>query len=138
MPHPDLRRGLAYGLAMALAFAALWAIAAAILDVGGVLVVVAGVAGWLTGTAVALGAEPGSIRRTPGTVRLAVAVSLATWPVATMAAYLLSRAVLQGSSLSFLERLSSTPFLDFVAPQFLPVGPLELAALAIFGWLGAR
>jgi hypothetical protein len=138
MPRPDLLRGVAYGAAMALFFVVLWAIAAAVLEIGGALIVIAGVAGWLIGTAVALGAEPGSIRRTTNTVRIAVAVSLATWPVATIVAYLVSRAILQGSVLSFLDRIASTPFLDYAGPQFLPSGPLELAALAFFGWLGAR
>ena len=123
---------------MALPFAAAWAVAAVVLDLGVLLPIVAAVAGWLIGTAVALGAEPGSLRRTVGTVGLAVGVSLATWPVATIAGYVLSRAILQGSALSFAERVAATPFLEFAAPQFLPSGPLELAALAIFGWLGSR
>ena len=138
MARPNLARGLAYGLAMALLFVAAWAVGAAVLDLGGALLVVAAVAGWLIGSAVALGAEPGSMRRTRGTVLLAVAVSLVTWPGATVVAWLLSRAVLQGSALPFLERVAATSLLDFAAPQFLPLGPLELAALAFFGWLGAR
>ncbi|MFI5255598.1 MAG: hypothetical protein ACHQ15_09095 [Candidatus Limnocylindrales bacterium] len=72
------------------------------------------------------------------TVTLAVGVTLATWPVAIFVTYLVSRAILQGSTLSFPERLAQTPFLDFAAPQFLPAGPFEIAALALFGWLGAR
>jgi hypothetical protein len=135
---PDLRRGLAYGVVLALPFVALWAVAEAILDLGAGVIVVAAVAAWLTGTAVALGAEPGSLRRARSTIRLATAVCLAIGPIATVAAYLLSRFVLQGSDLSFLERIASTPILDYVGPQFLPLGPLELAALAFFGWLGAR
>jgi hypothetical protein len=136
--RPNLRRGLAYGVALALPFVATWAVAEAILDLGAGLIVVAAVAGWLVGTAVALGAEPGSLRRARSTIRVAVAVCLVIWPIATVAAYLLSRFILQGSDLSFLERIASTPILDYVGPQFLPLGPLELAALAFFGWLGAR
>ena len=136
--RPNLRRGLAYGAALALPFVAFWAVAEAILDFGAGLIVVAAIAGWLTGTAVALGAEPGSLRRARSTLRLAVAVCLAIWPVAIVAAYLLSRFILQGSDLTFLERIASTPIVEYVGPQFLPVGPLELAALAGFGWLGAR
>jgi hypothetical protein len=138
MPRPNLRRGLAYGAAMAVLFVALWAVAAAVLDIGGGLLIIAAVAGWLIGTAVALGAEPGSLRRGQRTVRLAVAVSLTTWAAGTFAAYLLSLAILQGSALPFLARIGGTPFLDFIAPEFLPSGPLELGALALFGWLGAR
>jgi hypothetical protein len=138
MNPPNRRRGLAFGVALALPFVAGWAVAAAVLDLGPVLPIIAAAAGWLIGTAVALGAEPGSIRRTAGTVGLAVGVSLATWPLATVAGYLLSRAILQDSALSFAERVAATPFLDFAGPQFLPSGPLELAALAVFGWLGSR
>ena len=138
MSRPNLRRGLAYGIAMALPFAAVWAVAAAVLDLGAGLLLVAAIAGWLIGTAAALGAEPGTIRRTRGTVTLAVAVSLATWPAATIGAYLLGLAILPGSTLPFLERMANAPFLDTLAQQFLPLGALELGALALFGWLGAR
>jgi hypothetical protein len=136
--RPDRRRGLLFGAAMALPFVAVWALASAVLDVGGAVLVVAGAAGWLIGTAVALGAEPGSIRRSRGTVLLAMAVSLAAWPAATIAAWLLSRAILQASTLTFAERLAATPLLDFAGPQFVPLGPLELGVLALFGWLGSR
>jgi len=138
MTMPNLRRGLAYGSGMALPFAAAWAVTAAVLDLGAGLVLVAAIAGWLIGTAAALGAEPGTIRRTRGTVTLAVAVSLATWLAATVGAYLLGLAILPGSTLPFLERMANAPFLDTLALQFLPLGPLELGALALFGWLGAR
>ena len=138
MSRPNLRRGLAYGSAMALPFAAVWAVAAAVLDLGAGLLLVAAIAGWLIGTAAALGAEPGTIRRTRDTVTLAVAVSVATWPAATVGAYLLGLAILPGSTLPFVERMANAPFLGTLAQQFLPLGPLELGALALFGWLGAR
>lgn len=138
MSGTDLRRGLAYGLGLALPFAAVWAVAAAILDLGGGLVLVAAIAGWLIGTAVALGAEPGTMRRTRATVALAMAVSLATWFLATVGAYLLGLLILPGSTLPFLERMANAPFLEAAAQQFLPLGPLELSALALFGWLGSR
>ena len=138
MSGPDHVRGLTYGIAMAVPFAAVWAVGDAILDLGGGLVVVAAVAGWLIGTSVALGAEPGSVRRERGVVVLAVGVTLGTWVVATLGAYLISMAILPGSTLSLLERMANAPLLEFSASQFLPFGPLELGALALFGWLGAR
>ncbi len=138
MTSPNLERGLAYGVGMALPFAAAWAVGAAVLDLGAGLVLVAAIAGWLIGTAAALGAEPGTIRRTRGTVTLAVAVCLATWLAATVGAYLLGLAILPGSTLPFLERMANAPFLDTLAQQFLPLGPLELGAVAFSGWLGAR
>jgi hypothetical protein len=138
MSGPNLGRGLAYGVGMALPFAAAWAIAAAVLDLGVGVVVVAAIAGWLIGTAVALGAEPGTIRRTRGTVTLAMAVSLATWLASTVGAYLLGLAILPGSTLPFIERMANAPLLDTLAQQFLPFGPIELAVVAVSGWLGAR
>src|SRR3989304_6072362 len=67
MTMPNLRRGLAYGSGMALPFAAAWAVAAAVLDLGAGLVLVAAIAGWLIGTGAGLGAGPGKVRRTRGT-----------------------------------------------------------------------
>src|SRR3970282_3017422 len=78
MTMPNLRRALAYGSGMALPFAAAWAVAAAVLDLGAGLVLVAAIAGWLIGTGVALGAEPGTIRRTRRTITLAIPGSPAT------------------------------------------------------------
>jgi hypothetical protein len=34
--------------------------------------------------------------------------------------------------------MANAPFLDVVAAAFIPAGPLELLAIAVFGWLGAR
>ena len=138
MSGPNLRRGLAYGIAMGLPFAAAWAVASAVLDLGAGLLVVAAIAGWLLGTAVALGAEPGTMRRRRATTSLAVGLGLATWLAAVIGAYLLGLAILPGSTLPFLERLANAPFLESTAEQFLPLGPIELAVVAVCGWLGAR
>jgi len=129
---------LAYGLGMGLAFVVGWIILAAILDLSVGLVVLAAVAGWLTGTAVALGAEPGSLRRQRSTVLLAVTVCACIWLAGTYAAYLTSLAILPSSSLDLLGRMANAPFLDVVGASFIPAGPLELLALVLFGWLGAR
>jgi hypothetical protein len=98
---------------MAVAFVVGWVVLAAILDLTVGLVVLAAAAGWLTGTAVALGAEPGT-------------------------AYVTSLAILPASSLDLLARMTNAPFLEVVSASFVPAGPLELLALVIFGWLGAR
>ena len=123
---------------MGLAFVVGWIILAAILDLSVGLVVLAAVAGWLTGTAVALGAEPGSLRRQRSTVLLAVAVCVGIWFAGTYAAYLTSLAILPSSSLDLLGRMANAPFLEVVGASFIPAGPLELLALVLFGWLGAR
>lgn len=131
-------RGLWYGIGMAVVFVVAWAVLKAILDLSVGLVVLAAAAGWLTGTAVALGAEPGTFRRQRSTVLLAVAVCVGIWFVGSFAAYVTSLAILPESTLDLLARMANAPFLDVIGAGFIPGGPLELAALAIFGWLGAR
>ena len=76
---PDLWRGLAYGIAMGLGFAVAWVVLESILDLSVGLVFLSAIAAWLTGTAVALGAEPGSFRRQRSTILLAIAVCLGIW-----------------------------------------------------------
>ncbi len=137
-PRPRLLRGLAYGLGMAVAFVLGWVVLASILDLTVGLVVLAAVAGWLTGTAVALGAEPGTMRRQRSTVLLAVVVSAGIWLVGSYAAYVTSLAILPASSLDLVGRMANAPFLDVIGATFIPGGPLELLALVLFGWLGSR
>ena len=137
-PRPRLLRGLAYGLGMAAVFVVGWVVLASILDLAVGLVVLAAVAGWLTGTAVALGAEPGTIHRQRSTVLLAVMVSAGIWLVGSYAAYITSLAILPASSLDLMGRMANAPFLEVIGAAFIPAGPLELLSLALFGWLGAR
>lgn len=135
---PDLWRGLAYGIAMGLGFAVAWVVLESILDLSVGLVFLSAIAAWLTGTAVALGAEPGSFRRQRSTILLAIAVCLGIWVVGTSAAYVVSLAILPDSTLDLLARMTNAPFLDGLAASFIPGGLVELVALALFGWLGAR
>jgi len=135
---PDLWRGLAYGVAMGLGFAVAWVVLASILDLSVGLVFLSAIAAWLTGTAVALGAEPGSFRRQRSTILLAIAVCLGIWVVGTCAAYVMSLAILPDSGLDLLARMANAPFLEGLAANFFPGGLIELLALALFGWLGAR
>jgi hypothetical protein len=136
--RPRLLRGLAYGIGMAFLFVLVWTVMAAILDLSAGLVVLGAAAGWLTGTAVALGAEPGTMRRQRSTILLAVAVALGIWIAGTALAYGVSLAILPGSTLDLFGRMANAPFLETVAAGFVPGGPLTLAALALFAWLGAR
>ena len=69
---------------------------------------------------------------------LAVAVCVGIWVVGTYAAYVTSLAILPESTLDLLGRMANAPFVDVVGASFIPAGPLELLALALFGWLGAR
>lgn len=123
---------------MAIVFTAAWIVLKSILDLSIGLVVLAAAAGWLTGTAVALGAEPGTLRRQRKTVLLAIAVCIGMWVVGTYAAYVTSLAILPESTLDLLGRMANAPFLEVIGASFIPAGPLELVALALFGWLGAR
>lgn len=136
--RPNLARGLAYGVGMAAIFVLGWVVVAPILELRAGLVLLAATAGWLIGTAVALGAEPGTLRRTRSTILLAVGVCLGTWLVGTWAAYVVGLAILPASTLDLFGRMANAPFLDLVATAFLPGGLLELMAIALFGWLGAR
>ena len=136
--QPDLRRGLAYGVAMGLGFAVAWVVLESILDLSLGLVFLSAIAAWLTGTAVALGAEPGTFRRQRSTILLAIAVCLGIWVVGSYAAYVVSLAILPDSTLDLPGRMANAPFLEGLAAGFVPGGVVELVALALFGWLGAR
>ena len=50
----------------------------------------------------------------------------------------MSLAILPDSTLDLLARMANAPFLDGLAASFIPGGLVELVALALFGWLGAR
>ena len=115
-----------------------WVVVGAILELRPGLVILAAVAGWLIGTAVALGAEPGTLRRQRSTIVLAVAVCLGTWLVGTYAGYLVSLAILPESALNLFGRMANAPFVDLLATTFLPGGLLQVVAVGLFGWLGAR
>lgn len=136
--RPHLLRGLAYGIGMAFIFVAGWILLKAILDLSAGLVFLAAMAAWLTGTAVALGAEPGTLRRQRSTVLLAVGICVGIWFVGTYAAYVTSLAILPESTIDLMARMANAPFLDGLGATFIPSGPLELIALALLGWLGAR
>ena len=123
---------------MGLGFAVAWVVLESILDLSLGLVFLSAIAAWLTGTAVALGAEPGTFRRQRSTILLAIAVCLGIWVVGSYAAYVVSLAILPDSTLDLPGRMANAPFLEGLAAGFVPGGVVELVALALFGWLGAR
>ncbi len=130
---------------MGLGFAVAWVVLASILDLSVGLVFLSAIAAWLTGTAVALGAEPGSFRRQRSTILLAIAVCLGIWVVGTCAAYVVSLAILPDSTLDLLARMANAPFLDSIARQLHPrrarrarrPGALRLAGRALTPARGA-
>ncbi|HTS15001.1 MAG TPA: hypothetical protein VMH24_04995, partial [Candidatus Sulfotelmatobacter sp.] len=97
------------------------------------------VAGWLVGGGTALGAWGRAAAHRPGRIPwLAVLVGLATWVAGSVLLYLFAEITLPASSLTLADRLASTPFLDWLAPQFLPLGPLDIGLLAGVSWWSAR
>lgn len=133
-------RACAGGLTGGAAAALLWLVIGGTLDLDAGLVVVAVVGGWLVGGGTALGAwGRGDAAHVTGRIPwLAAALAVLTWLVATFLLYLYAQITLPASSLTLADRLASTPFTDWLAPQLLPLGPLELLLLAVVSWWSAR
>jgi hypothetical protein len=131
--------GVLAAIGAAVLGAMLWLVAGGVLDLGGGLIVVAVVVGWLVGGAAAFGAWRGRPHLGAGRIRLlALVMGLATWLVGTVLLYLFAEITLPGSSRPLADRLASTPLLDWLAPQFLPLGLLELLLIGGVSWWSAR
>lgn len=110
-----LRAGLiAVGAALA------WAVLRGVLELGPTALAVAAVGGWGIGAA---------LREAHAPAVLAALVALGAWLLGLVLSWLLAMALLPGSSRTLLERITRTPFLDWIAPQ---LGILEVAGLLIF------
>lgn len=132
-------RAVAGGVAGGAAAALLWVVIGGILDLDAGLVVVAVVGGWLVGGGTALGAWGRAAAHRTGRIPwLAAALALLVWVAGTFLLYLYAEVTLPASSLTLADRLASTPFTDWLAPQFLPLGPLEIVLLAGVSWWSAR
>ena len=137
--RPRLPRGLAYGALAAAGGSLVWLVAAGVLELSGGLIVVAGVLAWVIGAAVRTGAWSGAAHAPDGRPGIiAIALGLLTWLAGTFLVYLYALATLPASSVSFAERLTAQPFLDWLAPQVIPLAPVELAAFVLVGWFAAR
>lgn len=106
-------------LAVALLAATAWALLRGILELGLGLLGVAALGGWAIGAL---------IRAVMGPALLAVGIAAVAWVLGLVGTWLVSMALLQGSTRTFGERLEATPFLDWMSPQF---GLLELAGLFV-------
>jgi hypothetical protein len=106
----------AAGLLAALA----WSVLRAILELGPGALVVAALGGWGIGA---------SLRQARGSPVLAACIGGLSWLAGLLLTWLLSMAILPGSSRTFSERVAATPFLDWLAPQ---LGLLEATALVAF------
>ena len=137
--RPRWARATVYGLLAAAGGAAVWLVAAGLLGLSGGLMVLAIVLAWGIGTAIRVGAWGSAQHPADGrTGVLAIALGVSTWLAGMCLVYLYSLATRPDSALSLADRLAGTPFLDWLAPQLLPLAPVELAAFILVGWLAAR
>ncbi len=137
--RPDLGRALAMGLAVGLIVAISAALLRSILDVTAGLLALAVVGGWAVGAAVRRGAWSGTPHRAsaaPGL--LGMLLGAVSWVLGLVLAWLVAMAVLAGSERTLLERLTGTPFLDWLAPQLGFADLVSLVLAAALGWWGAR
>jgi hypothetical protein len=111
---------LALAIGAALLAALAWGLLRGILELGVGLVAVAALGGWGVGAA---------IRSANGSQFMAGAVAVAAWLLGLVATWLVSMAILHGSTRTFLERIEATPFTDWISPQF---GVLEVAGLIVY------
>lgn len=124
-----------FGLPVALGVALLFAILIGILDLGFGLIALAAIGGWGIGSAVRAGARrTGEAGGAPGVRLLAAALALLAWLGGYFGAYLLSLLLRPDSSLAFGERLSQSPFPDWLGPQFGPLQVVELLLLMSIAW----
>lgn len=107
-------------LGIAVLAALVWAVLRGVLDLGIGLLALAALAGWAIGALV---------RQVHGTVPLAAGVAALAWLAGLVLTWLVSMAILPGSSRTFLERVEATPFLDWMAPQ---LGLFEVAGLLLY------
>ena len=139
MEHPRLGRALLLGLATVSAIVVVSALLRDILDLSSGLLVVAGAGGWLIGAGVRQGAwagRPHLSSRILGLVGLGLGALC--WLLGLLAAWLLSMAILPGSSRSLPDRLAATPFMDWLSPQLDPLDFVQLLLLVGVAWYVAR
>lgn len=114
-----LPAALAGSVIVGLAGALAWAVVRGILEFPGALVV-AVLAGWT------MGVLHWQVRASP---LIPAALAALAWLAGLILTWLVSMAILPGSSRTFVERLDGTPFLEWLAPQF---GALEAAGLVLY------
>jgi len=136
---PRLGLALVYGAGAGIATAVVFAVVGGAADLSLALPFVAGAGGLLIGLATRRGAWSGPARRPSRWVPvLAVSVALAAWLAGEFGAYLLTRLLLPDSALSFVDRLGSVSFGDWMSPQFGPLEIIELFLLGGFAWYASR
>ena len=135
----DRRRGLLFGAGAAVVVALAWLVVAGVLQLDLGTLVVAAICGWAVGTAIVWGAWGEGMHFPDVPLRVAaVALGIAAWAIGTMLVYLFSQATLPGSTLSFDQRLSATPFVEWFIGQLSPILLLQPALIAGFAYRAAR
>lgn len=97
-----------------------WALLRGILELGPGLLALTALAGWGIGAL---------IYQVRGPAILAVGIAALAWALGLVGTWLVTQAILLGSSRTFIERLEATPFLEWMQPQ---LGILEIAGLILF------
>lgn len=121
------------------AVALVYALLRSVLDLTSGLIAVAAGGGWVIGAGVRAGAWGGMAHRASGVpVALAMVLGSVAWVASLLGAWLMAMAILPGSSRSFPERLSATPFLDWLSPQLDVLDLLDLGLLVLLAWVGSR
>jgi hypothetical protein len=138
---PRVAKGLAWGALSALVFAILYGLSAELIGLTFGLPVVALVAGWVIGTAVAYGAWGKSVHEPSQTLRRgAASLAVVGWVLGLTAAYVVSQALIPQAATALGNRLSVGGFLDYIVGldivRFIHL--VSLAFVAFMAWRAAR
>lgn len=103
------------------------------------LLAVAVAGGWAVGAAVRRGAWSGMAHHpSVAPEMLGAGMGALAWIVGLVLAWVVALAILPGSERSLPERLSATPFVDWLGPQLGLADVLSLLLATALGWFGAR
>jgi hypothetical protein len=137
--RPDLLRATALGAVVGLVVALAAALLRSVLDLTAGLVALAVAGGWAVGAAVRRGAWAGAPHRASAAPEgLGLILGALTWVAALVLAWVVAMSILSASERTLLERLTGTPFLDWLSPQLGVADVLGLLLAAVLGWFGAR
>ncbi|MCY7419575.1 MAG: hypothetical protein LH650_14010 [Chloroflexi bacterium] len=139
LERPRMARAVGLGVSVVLVLALLCALLRRVLDLSGGIIAVAVGGGWAIGAAVRRGAWGGQPHRASSSpVLLGALLGGVCWLAGLTGAWLVAMAILPGSSRSFPDRLTGTPFLDWMGPQLGVADLLSLVLFVALGWFGAR
>ncbi len=136
---PRILPGTLAGLLVVAPVALVLGLLRAVFDLGTGVLLVAAVGAWLLGEAVARVAW-GSAPHLPraDVPRITAVLGAVTWLAGSAVDYLLSLALLPGSSRTFAERLSEQPFPAWLVPQLSLRDAAEIVLLVVVAWRSAR